>query len=267
MTLPPPEHPWAAAGARRGLGQGGTLQPRGPPSTQRPDASSPPTCGRGCAGRSGLGRARTRAPGLLGSRSSPATSQLARAPRAGGGEGLSGHAHWAGFVRAVLPAPTQLPPSLLSHLFCSCTSLPPTSILLSSSFCPAPLLSRSAFASLYLPPPPSAWSPSFLGPARLFSLPAPSSLLTSFSLPAPLPLHLLLGLHPPSVSWPQSSTSIGLFVSLALSHLLSWGYCRSRVGVLGPPYFPRLLWPSVGIKVLPGATRLGKAATARLDWS
>lgn len=75
--------------SRRTSGRGrGALQPRDPPSTQRPDASSPLTCSRGCAGRFGLGRARTRAPGLLGSHSSPATSQLARASRAGGGAGL-----------------------------------------------------------------------------------------------------------------------------------------------------------------------------------
>lgn len=165
---------WGKDGGRCSLGS------HPPPSAPTP--ASLPTCGRGCAGRSGLGRARTRAPGLLGSRSSPATSQLSRAPRAGGGGG----AVWTRPLGGACPRRLARPylSASISHLFCSCASLPVTSALLSrpSSFCPAPLLPLPASSSLRLPPSLSSLSPAPLLPRPCPPLLSACSLLSSPSL-------------------------------------------------------------------------------------
>jgi hypothetical protein len=167
-----------------------------------------------------------------------------------------------------LPFSLHLPPFLF--LLLSPSYLCPT---LSSLF----LLPCSP--SLCLPPPPSAYPllfppsallPSFLGPARLASslclLPPlfPISLPPPLSLPALLPLPLFLGLHPPSVSWPQRSTLIGLLVSLALSHL-SWKHCGSGVGLFPPLYLSCLQLPSWETKLPPEL--LGWERLSLQDWS
>lgn len=127
---------WGEDGGRCSLGS------RPPPCAPTP--ASLPTCGRGCAGRSGLGRARTRAPGLLGSHSSPATSQLSRAPRAGGGGGAVRTRPLGGACLCGLARPYHS--ASISHLFCSCSSLSP------SYLCPA----LSSLFLLPCSPPPSA---------------------------------------------------------------------------------------------------------------
>lgn len=165
--LPPPEHPWAAAGARRGSRTGDTLQPKVPPSTQRPDASLPSYLRPGLRGPLRLGRARKRAPGLLGSRSSPATSQLSRAPRAGGGGGAVRTRPLGGacprrlarpyLSASISPFPTFSVPAPLSQLLLPCSLSPLPSALLPSFLCLSPPLSTYPFLS-----PPSALLPSSL---------------------------------------------------------------------------------------------------------
>lgn len=162
-----PRTSWGEDGGRCSLGS------LPPPSAPTP--ASLPTCGRGCAGRSGLGRVKTRAPGLLGSRSSPATSQLSRAPRAGGGGGA---------VRTRPPGGACPHRLARPYLSASISPFPPFLFLLlvPSSLCPAlsPLV-------LLLPcsPPPTAC---LLPPPTPFSLlPLPAPLLPLLAPSFPLP--------------------------------------------------------------------------------
>lgn len=134
------------------------------PPPRAPTPASLPTCGRGCAGRSGLGRARTRAPGLLGSRSSPATSQLSRASRAGGGGGAVRTHPLGGACPRRLARP---------YLSASISPFPPFLFLLLSPSYLCPALSP-LFLLLPCSPPPSACL--LLPPPTPFSLlPLPCS--------------------------------------------------------------------------------------------
>lgn len=196
VTLPPPEHLWAAAGARRGEDGGRcSLGTHPPPSAPTPAPLLPAAgAARAASGSAALGR------GRLGSWARTARLQpLSSLGLRGRAEGRGYRARPLGGAcprRLARPysadSTSPFPPFPLLHL--SPTYLCSTLLLLLS--CTPP---HSAFASLYQPPPPSALLPSFLAPTSLCPL-LSSSLSDLLLSPSPAPS--------PFSCWPPSSFSL-----------------------------------------------------------